>query len=216
MKKSSSIMAFVVAVLLLTVGYASAITYEFASITNTNAVDAAIGEAQLRMDVTDLGSNQVYFKFTNTGPAASSITDIYFEDNVPFLLTYYSFTNSAGVSFGVGANPPNLPGGQNPLYHFSSNYAYDSNSPVQPNGINPNESLGITFDLTGANQFADIISALDGASLRVGLHVQGFASGGSESYIDSTPVPEPGTIMLLGMGLFGLTIFGKRRVNKVA
>jgi len=34
--------------------------------------------------------------------------------------------------------------------------------------------------------------------------------------IDSNPVPEPGTIILLGAGLLGLAIFGKRRMNKDA
>jgi len=33
---------------------------------------------------------------------------------------------------------------------------------------------------------------------------------------DTQPVPEPGTIMLLGIGLGGLAIFGKRRMNKEA
>lgn len=30
---------------------------------------------------------------------------------------------------------------------------------------------------------------------------------------DSAPVPEPGTLMLLGVGLFGLAVYGKRRAN---
>jgi hypothetical protein len=30
----------------------------------------------------------------------------------------------------------------------------------------------------------------------------------------SAPVPEPGTMMLLGVGMLGLVIFGKRRMNK--
>lgn len=30
----------------------------------------------------------------------------------------------------------------------------------------------------------------------------------------NNPVPEPGTIILFGMGMFGLAIYGKRRVNK--
>ena len=34
--------------------------------------------------------------------------------------------------------------------------------------------------------------------------------------IDNNPVPEPGTFILLGAGLFGLAIFAKRRMNKDA
>jgi hypothetical protein len=34
--------------------------------------------------------------------------------------------------------------------------------------------------------------------------------------VSSTPVPEPGTMMLLGIGLGGLALFGKRRMNKEA
>lgn len=33
---------------------------------------------------------------------------------------------------------------------------------------------------------------------------------------DMSAVPEPGTMMLLGMGMFGLAIYGKRRMNKEA
>src|SRR5690606_38181450 len=61
---------------------AAEITLSFFNITGNSAVDAGIGEAQLSVTVRSIdGSpNQVDFVFTNSGPAASSITDIYFED----------------------------------------------------------------------------------------------------------------------------------------
>jgi choice-of-anchor C domain-containing protein len=34
--------------------------------------------------------------------------------------------------------------------------------------------------------------------------------------VDTAPVPEPGTMMLLGLGMLGLAVFGKRRMNKEA
>ncbi len=215
MKKLIKIIFVLIVGVFLASGSAWATLYGFDNITNNNATNASVGEAQLTMDVTQSGLN-ILFMFLNSGPAASSITDIYFDDDVP-LLSFAGFQSSAGVSFDQGAAPPNLPGGQEPLYHFSSNYAYDSNSPAQPNGVNPGEYLGILFAYINAD-FQGIINALANQSLRVGIHVQGFADGGSESFINgpppNTPVPEPATMLMIGTGLIGLAGISRKRLKK--
>ena len=213
MKTKILTIGFVASVLVFCVALSGfAYQYGFDNITNNKAGDAAIGEAQLFMDVTAAGSNQVLFKFTNVGSAASSITQIYFDDNVP-LLTFESFSHSDGVSYVVPKNVGNLPGaGGNNSSTFLADYEYDPNSKgggVAPNGVNPGEWLGITFTLNNATTFNNVIAALAAPTFRVGIHVQGFATGGSESFINGpvvpyNPVPEPTTLLLLGVGLVGL------------
>ena len=193
---------------------AMAIPLGLQNITNNNPVDAAIGESQLSVEVTPYASstNQVLFYFSNVGPSASSITDVYFYNGD--LFTFGLILNSTGVSFSPGAAPRNLPGGN--TIHFVANRALsvDSNSPTQPNGVNPGEDLGIVLVLLAGNDFQNVLDELASGDLRVGIHVQGFASGGSESFVNNpNPVPEPATMLLLGSGLVGIAGFRRKFKN---
>jgi hypothetical protein len=195
----------------------SALSLGFDCITGNVAGDCAFGEAQLSVDATDLGGGQVLFVFSNAGPAASSITDVYFDDGT--LLGIAGLVDAddnalgpfgnAGVDFSQGASPGDLPGGNTVGFEVTAGFLADSDSPAQPNGVNPRETLGIVFNLTGGGTYADIVNELTTGALRIGIHVQGFATGGSESFIN-VPVPEPGTALLLGMGL---GLLGLRRRN---
>lgn len=181
-------------------GASGGIVYTFAPVTNNNLVDAANGVAQLSVEVDPDGPNKVKFTFRNTGPAPMSITDVYFDDGT--LLGIAAIIGMPGVSFAQNATPPNLPGGNtlSPAFLTTAGFSADSNPPVQPNGVNPGETLVIQFNLIGGQGYADTINALNtpGDHLRVGIHVQGFAGGGSESFVNT--VPTPGALALLAGG----------------
>ena len=92
-RKGTKVLLWALAFALLIPFQANAALYSFYNITNNDAGDAAIGEAQLSVDVTDNGGNQVLFTFLNSGPEASSITDVYFDDNSGQLLSIASITD---------------------------------------------------------------------------------------------------------------------------
>ena len=185
---------------------ARGLTLGFGCVTDNLASDCAVGEAQLTVDVSDPGGGQVLFTFHNSGPGAASITDVYFDDGS--LLAIASIVDAPPqVVFSPFASPGNLPGGSDASPPFVSTFSADSDPPVSGSGVNPGESLGILFDLQGGQAFADVLDDLADGTLRIGIHVQSFATGGSESFVN---VPEPNVLGLGGLGLLGLWRFSRR------
>lgn len=211
---NKSIKSAAVAVLAIGATAAHAIPYSFYQITANGTVDVS---SQLRMDVTAVGSG-VQFLFSNVGPVNSSITDIYFDDYF-HLSPPPAFTPSSGVSFSAPASPVNLPGGStlSPSFLATAALSSDSDSPIMANGINPGESLGITFSLFSGINFSDIIDSLDDGSLRVGMHVQSIGlDGQSEGYVNTQrtniEVPDGGLTALLLAGALGTLAAIRRRI----
>ena len=181
---------------------ANADPYPFVRITDNAPVDVA---NQLSMDVTDEGGGVVGFWFSNActvvGP---SITHVYFDDGVLFGIP--SIDSSDGVQFSQGANPGDLPGGNelDPPFETSHGFLADADAPTYHNGVNASDEwLGVFFTLDGGT-YATVIDQLDNGMLRVGLHVQGIGPDGeySDSFVN---VPVPGAVLLgaIGLGLVG-------------
>jgi hypothetical protein len=187
----------------------------FECITGNLAGDCAIGESQLRVELWDAGSGKVAFAFHNSGPEASSITDVYWDDDD--LFKFYDILETPGVEFSQGANPSNVPGASNvsPRFRATRGLTADSDSPVQPKGVNPGEMLLIRLKLKTDLTFADVIHDLETGELRIAIHVQGYTSCGSEAFVNTSmstpPVPEPGTLPLAGVGLIVLGLVRRRR-----
>ena len=74
---------------------------------------------------------------------------------------------------------------------------------------------------------SNLLTGVSGQSWTIGFKFNETTNGTDTFWLDKStlageytaartvaPVPEPGTMMLLGMGMFGLAVYGKRRASK--
>jgi len=218
MKNGAVVAAVILFVCLSTPAWAE--MYGFTVVENNSSIYDP-GIMQFTVDVTDAGPvgsmNRVLFTFKNNGPITSSITQVYFDDGtllgIADLIDKDQNSGDANVDFTqVGsAETPVLPGWENldPDFITTAGFAAKADPSPSHNGIKVGESLGIIFNLQGTQTLEDTIRMLADGGLRIGLHVQGFLDGKSESYVNGPPVlPLPGAVLLgvLGLGAAGMKL----------
>lgn len=198
-KLAAAILAATVGTLAAT--SAQAVIYNFSCITNNSATDCGIGTAQLSMDVTSF-NNGVRFDIMNAGPLQSTIEQVFFDDGV-LQGTTKLVLDPPGVEFTLDGNPGNLPGGNSIVPQFVTSFSFSADPPPTGNGVNPGEEVSFWFYKSGLT-LNNVLADLNDGDLRVGLHVINYASRGSESFVNTPAIPEPGSLGLLAAGLLGL------------
>ena len=184
----------------------------FTCITNNIAGDCAIGVAQLSGSVEGPSAGTAILEIVMSGAANAVVEQVFIESSFVTGASFISNTGIAGsfVEFTVDGSPGNLPGGNQPAVAFMVDVSVSADPPPPRNGIgrHPSDNLSPQsglFGMTHTGSFADLLS-----DLRVGVHVIGYTTDGSESFV-SAPIPEPSTLLLLASGLAGLGFFRRRR-----
>lgn len=187
-------------------GAHASMTLGFTGLTNSNAYNTSLGITQLSVAVDGSGGS-VSFTLKNAGPWALSATDLYFDDDG--LLGAATVTNAPGTAFAQTVSPASLPGAAlaSPAFVSDVSFGAGGTGPLYFAGVNPGESVTMTFAVKGNATVDSVYSAIAAGALRVGVQVKGTEAGGQDSLINS-PVPAPGAIALCAAGILAI---GRRR-----
>jgi hypothetical protein len=158
----------------------------FRNITGSNRMDTCECPSNCHVDVTDLSTRQVRFTFTNREPDNCCITEVYLNDGDLLSIAVQIVSETDASEDPSNSLSPDYDHESAPRpYHDSTTFqAVRSRiAAADPeaiyDGICRNESLGIVFDLQAGISFADIINALSGGKLNIGIKLQNAEAGGS-------------------------------------
>ena len=126
--------------------------------------------------------------------------------SIAFNLAAGTATNSTtGISAYIGKNFG---------FYISTpeNQTYYTHAALNPNGEDHFKVYNTSDNKAGGLLGSDVVLGIEDL---LGLGDKDF-NDMVVGITDVAPVPEPGTMMLLGMGLLGMAVYGKRRMNKNA
>lgn len=189
-------------------GYTTTLTFDTTARSANDPTNSAIVRDQIRLDVIDVDSSHVAFKFyfLDTTKTKPTITDIYFADGNLLSAPPTITTTGYVQGFTRSATPQNFVGPStfSPTQFFTA----AADNPQPSKGINPGDTLTFTFTYKSGVNYDGILAALRAAppnnytpdTLGIGLKIQNFANGGSEWAINNAPanpVPAPAGVVLV-------------------
>ncbi|MHC4976568.1 MAG: hypothetical protein ACYTF7_08175 [Planctomycetota bacterium] len=179
-----------------------------------NEINAQTAAAQIGFDFLDLGADlisglsQVQITITNDGDEDSSVTTVMFDTDM-FASVDDMTSPDDGVEFDF-TNKKVLPGGKKFGFEPTAGLSIRSTAPVRPNGIDQGESLVLTLTMREGYDWSDLVDQIFDGSTRIGIHVQGFEDGGSETFMNELVlIPTPGAMGTLALA--GLAAVRRRR-----
>jgi len=183
----------------------------FSCITNNNGGDCSIGATELSGTIVEMGGD-AKLTITMTGTDNAVVEQIFIESTLVSGISFVGSVGSGSVAFGTGAAGGTLPGGTGVSFNEAYNIGSSNPKPAKGIGWHPTDKFSpqageFLLAFTGGDYSAML------ADLRIGVHVIGFSSEGSESFV-SIPVPEPGTVSMLATGLLGLAVSRRRRSTR--
>ena len=203
--------------LMLTLAPASAkaITFNLDNVNDNNTGTTGPWASVTLTDSTYLGKDSVHF-------VVDPIESAFVNKGTNFGLQSFFFNENTGFasSLKIGNS---LPTGW--AYDYGSNNAGGGfgKFAFEASGNGYNRANPLSFDVYNINgldvSIANFSSVLSSEGSLFAAHIADYNGGQSAKFAtdgSTAPVPEPGTMMLLGFGMLGLAIYGKRRANKEA
>jgi hypothetical protein len=161
----------------------SGIRLGFRPVDEGDAVNDCPGEMNFFMVITDISERKIMITFHNQSPVNCVISDIIFADGGLYSISVQSARGSlepgklaCAIDTGTGDHHY-LPG---PDHRYGNHQiaSCDTTAPdALQDGIKPNESLGIIFDLQAGITLLDVLGALSREKLNISLKLLDDAPG---------------------------------------
>ncbi|MDH4203378.1 MAG: PEP-CTERM sorting domain-containing protein [Phycisphaerae bacterium] len=144
------------------------------------------------MEVQEMGT-QALFTFTNNCDNDGVLGRIFIMENT--LMDFVEILPPEDDLWSLKEENAMLPGGHPLGFTPQNSYGIYANPARPKNGLGSGESLSVLFNLNV--DFVDLIGAIDGGDLGLGIHAQSLPGGTSASF---STIPEPATLALIGIG----------------